>query len=41
LAIATNIAPEYWRNESDADIATALDVLDKQRREVEKRGKRR
>jgi hypothetical protein len=41
LAVATRTAPRDWWDEPDEVLATALDVLEKQAREVKKRGKRR
>jgi uncharacterized protein YaeQ len=36
LAIATQTAPEQWRHEDDATIATAIDVLAKQAARIKK-----
>lgn len=39
IAIATNTAPADWWGESDAVLATALDVLDELSREVKRHGR--
>jgi hypothetical protein len=37
LAIATQIAPSHWREETDEAIATALDVLERQAAQIKRR----
>jgi len=41
IAIATQTAPRDWWDETDAVLATALDVLEIARKEIERHGKRR
>jgi hypothetical protein len=39
IAVATQTAPADWWDEPDEVLATVLDVLDRQAREVKRRGK--
>jgi len=39
--VATQTAPRDWWDEPDEVLATALDVLDKQAKEVKRRGGKR
>lgn len=39
IAVATQTAPAAWWDETDEVLATVLDVLDRQAREVNRRGK--
>lgn len=41
IAVATQTAPADWWAEPDEVLATALDVLEKQAKEMRKRGRHR
>jgi hypothetical protein len=39
--VATSTGPDDWANQSDEVLATALDVLDRNAKEVKRRGRNR